>query len=56
MNYHFRVSPLNILSVPVCLPRRELVGLPEQMIERVEDDYREIEGRFKKFQLIVETA
>ena len=40
-------------SVPVCLPRKELVGLPSQMLARVEDDYNEIEGRFEKFQYIM---
>ena len=38
------------ISVPVCLPRKELAGLPGQMLSRVEDDYAEIEGRFEKFQ------
>ena len=34
------------ISVPVCLPRKELRGLPAQMLARVDDDYTEIEGRF----------
>ena len=44
------------ISVPVCLPRKELAGLPGQMLSRVEDDYAEIEGRFEKFQYIMDVS
>ena len=42
------------LSVPVMLPKKELQGLPKQVLLKVKEDNEELEERFKTFNYIVE--
>merc|ERR1719394_215879 len=44
------------LSVPLCLPRKELHGLPKQMLIEIDEDIADIEARYERFQQIAETA